>query len=128
MVDSLHELRSSLHNFAEERDWAQFHTPKNLAMALAGETGELIALLQWLTEDEISERLRNDERLPVRLADELADVLIYLVRLADVTGIDLITVAQEKIARNQIRYPSDLVRGRAVKYTEVEVGGDRLEE
>ncbi|GAA4208132.1 nucleotide pyrophosphohydrolase [Actinocatenispora rupis] len=114
MADSIVELRGRLARFARERDWEQFHTPKNLAMAVAGEAGELAAVLQWLSEEQIAAELAQGLRGP--LADEMADVLLYLVRLADVCGIDLLREANAKIDRNGHRYPADLARGRATKY------------
>ena len=98
---SLFELRDELRDFVRRRSWEQYHTPKNLTTAIAGEGGELAAVLQWATpENDISPYLQD-------LEDEIADVLIYLVRLADVLGVDLIEVAREKIARNEIRYPAN---------------------
>jgi NTP pyrophosphatase (non-canonical NTP hydrolase) len=118
-VDSdLDDLRERLRRFADDRDWHRFHTPKNLAMALAGETGELVAELQWLTEEQIQAGLLQGA-LRQRLADEMADVLIYLVRLSDVTSIDLLSEAAAKIDRNEDRYPVELSRGNAAKYTDL---------
>lgn len=102
--------------FAEARDWQQFHTPKNLAMALGGEVGELLAELQWLDDAAVAEGLAS-EGLRERLSDEAADVLLYLIRLADVCGINLVEAAQAKVERNESRYPEDLARGTAAKYT-----------
>jgi NTP pyrophosphatase (non-canonical NTP hydrolase) len=96
--------------FAEQRDWTRFHTPKNLALALAGEVGELAAELQWLTTEEASSL---DDHGTARLADEIADVLIYLVRLSDVTGIDLVEAAHHKVSRNDGRTWSDTARNPA---------------
>jgi dCTP diphosphatase len=101
---TLSDLRDALRQFAVERDWQQFHTPRNLAMALAGEVGELLAELQWLRDDQISDGL--DGELGERLRDEVADVLIYLVRFVDVCNIDLVTAACAKIERNSERYPA----------------------
>ena len=111
--DSLDALREALRAFAAEREWAQFHTPKNLAMALSGEAGELIEHFQWLTAEE-SASLPAPVREEVAL--EMADVLLYLVRLGDVLDIDLAEAARRKIAINAGRYPAEQVRGRAVKY------------
>ena len=111
--DALTELRDAMRRFAAERDWDRFHTPKNLAMALSGEAGELIEHFQWLTAEE-SASLPAPVRDEVAL--ELADVLLYLVRLGDVLGIDLAEAARRKIAINAQRYPVERVRGRAVKY------------
>lgn len=111
--DALQNLRDELRRFADERDWSQFHTPKNLAMALAGEAGEVIEHFQWLTAEE-SASLSGEVREAVAL--ELADVLLYLVRLADVLEVDLTDAAARKLAINASRYPADRARGKADKY------------
>ncbi len=112
-VDSLIELRDAVRRFSAERAWEGFHTPKNLAMALAGEAGEVIAHFQWLSATE-SANLSPAQHAEVTL--ELADVLLYLVRLADVLGIDLALAARRKLAINAERYPVALAHGRAEKY------------
>lgn len=112
--DSLERLREALREFAAERDWARFHSPKNLVMALSGEAGELIEHFQWLTE-EASRSLTPEQLAEVEL--EMADVLLYLVRLADVLGVDLAAAALRKIRLNAERYPADKSRGLATKYT-----------
>ena len=112
-IDALTELRDAMRRFAAERAWERFHTPKNLAMALSGEAGELIKHFQWLTAEE-SAALPAPVREEVAL--EMADVLLYLVRLGDVLDIDLAEAARRKIAINAGRYPAEQVRGRAVKY------------
>jgi NTP pyrophosphatase (non-canonical NTP hydrolase) len=109
---SLDDLKEQLRDFARERDWEQFHSPKNLAMALIVEAAELLEHFQWLTEAQ-SLSLETSKREPV--AQELADVLLYLVRLADRLDIDLLDAAQRKIALNALKYPADLVRGSAKK-------------
>lgn len=111
---TLDELAARLREFAAARDWEQFHTPKNLAMALAGEVGELIAELQWLTPDEAA-RVMADPEAAARMRSELADVTIYLVRLASVLGVDLLAAAQEKLAEVETRYPATSYRGSARK-------------
>lgn len=111
--DRLIHLRDALRAFAAEREWEQFHTPKNLAMALTGEVGELVEHFQWLTPEQ-SAALTPQQREEVAL--EMADVLLYLVRLADVSGVDLADAAERKIALNAQRYPADAVRGSARKY------------
>ncbi len=116
-ADAFTDLALRLRAFAAERDWDRFHTPKNLAMALTGEAGELAAEFQWL-EGETSGRLDADQRERVR--QELADVLLYLVRLADRLDIDLIQAAHDKIDLNGQRYPAERVRGSARKYTAYE--------
>ncbi|MBS0553843.1 MAG: nucleotide pyrophosphohydrolase [Proteobacteria bacterium] len=111
--DTLQALRDALRAFAAERAWEPFHTPKNLAMALSGEAGEVIEHFQWLTAEQ-SAALDADTREAVAL--ELADVLLYLVRLADVLDIDLADAAQRKLAINARRYPADRAYGRSDKY------------
>jgi len=108
--DSLERLRFRLARFAAERDWEQFHSPKNLSMALIAECAELVEHFQWMSEAE-SLSLAPERRDAVRL--ELADILIFLVRCADRLGVDLIEAANDKIAINQARYPADRVRGSA---------------
>ncbi|NMO57585.1 nucleotide pyrophosphohydrolase [Actinoplanes sp. TBRC 11911] len=110
----LDELTARVHAFAEERDWKQFHTPKNLAMALAGEVGELLAELQWLTPEESAEVMENPE-LARRVRAEIGDVMIYLVRLADVLGIDLADAARDKLAESARRYTVEAAHGSAAK-------------
>jgi NTP pyrophosphatase (non-canonical NTP hydrolase) len=100
----LADLALRLREFAAERDWEQFHTPKNLAMALSGEVGELISLFQWLTPEQSGTALA-DPALAAKIEDELADVLIYLVQLADRLGADLLTAAHAKITRTRTRFP-----------------------
>ena len=107
----LDELQARIRDFARERDWEQFHTPKNLAMALSGEVGELVEIFQWLTPEQ-SEAVMSGSRAG-DVEDELADVLIYLVRLADVLGVDLTAAAEAKLSRNEQRYPASDVHGRA---------------
>lgn len=114
----LDQLRNELRVFAERRDWERFHTPKNLTMALAGETGELIEVFQWLTEEESAQVMEHPQRT-AQVRDELADVFLYLTRLADVLGVDLLSVAAEKLERNEQRYPAEQVKGRAVKWSEL---------
>ncbi|WP_344128728.1 nucleotide pyrophosphohydrolase [Saccharopolyspora halophila] len=104
-MDSVAELRERLQEFAAARDWEQYHTPKNLAMALGGEAGELIAELQWLSDAEADAGLAEGP-LKERLADEAADVMLYLVRFTDMCGIDLVQAANAKIQRNETRFPS----------------------
>jgi len=111
-------LALTLSAFARERDWEQFHSPKNLVMALSGEAGELAEVFQWMTEDASREAAR-DPGTAQAVRDELADVLLYLVRLADVLGVDLNEAAQAKIKSNAAKYPVDKVRGTSTKYTKL---------
>jgi NTP pyrophosphatase (non-canonical NTP hydrolase) len=114
-VRDLDDLRLRLRAFAAARDWDQFHSPKNLAMALVVEAAELVEHFQWLTDDE-SAALPPATRDAV--ADELADVLVYLVRIADRLDVDLLAAVAAKMARNESKYPAERVKGSARKYTE----------
>jgi dCTP diphosphatase len=113
--DEFQSLTAELRAFASERDWDQFHSPKNLAMALIVEAGELVEPFQWLTEEQ--SRNLTPEKLR-QVSEELADVQIYLIRLADRLGIDLALATREKILRNRHKYPAAKVRGKARKYDE----------
>ena len=115
-ADPLIELRDRLRIFAREREWDRYHTPKNLAMALIVEAAELAEHFQWLTAEE-SQSPGDGKREEIR--DELADVLIYLVELADALGVDLIPAARDKIAKNALKYPVEKARGNARKYDEL---------
>jgi len=111
--DSLEGLRRQLAAFAAERDWEQFHNPKNLVMALVAEAGELTEHFQWL-DFAASEALPQETRAEVEL--EIADVLLFLVRLADRLGIDPVRAARKKLALNAAKYPVDKARGKSTKY------------
>jgi len=110
----MEELRERLRAFAAERDWEQYHSPKNLAMALSVEVAELMEPLQWLTEEQ--SRAPSPETRQA-LAEEVGDVLLYLVQLADALGIDPLEAARAKLAANAAKYPAERARGRADKYT-----------
>jgi len=114
--DVLAELRIKLRHFAAERDWDQFHSPKNLAMALSVEASELLEHFQWVSDAE-SSALSPETRSKV--AEELADVLLYLVRLADKLDVDLAIAASEKLKVNAAKYPADKARGSSKKYSEL---------
>jgi len=113
----LNDLKDCLRDFAEARDWEQFHSPKNLSMALSVEVSEIVEHFQWLTEEQ-SKNLPKDKLAEVET--ELADTFIYLIRLADKLDIDLIKVANIKIEHNEQKYPADKVKGSSKKYTEYE--------
>ena len=116
--NDLNALRKKLRKFVREREWEQFHTPRSLLLALIGEMGELAELFQWLTDEQASE-LMQDPKLAARVRDEMADVFGYLLRLADVIGVDLGEALEAKIRLNAVRYPAHLARGNARKYTEL---------
>jgi dCTP diphosphatase len=116
MAKELQELRDILQRFAAERDWDQFHSPKNLASALVVEAAELLEHFQWITEEQ-SKQLSPPAK--ARVAEELADILIYLVRVADKLDIELLPAAREKIKKNADRYPIDKARGNSKKHTDL---------
>ncbi|HEX5337781.1 MAG TPA: nucleotide pyrophosphohydrolase [Gallionella sp.] len=107
-------LRDKLRAFADARDWNQFHSPKNLSMALMVEVAELMEHFQWLTE---AQSAALEKRHKAEVADELADVLLYLVRLSDKLGVDLREAALHKLEKNALKYPAGQVRGSAKKYS-----------
>lgn len=113
-MTALDDLQIRIRDMADARDWAQFHTPKNLAMALAGEVGELLAEFQWLSPAQAGAVMEDDARGPA-IRRELGDVAVYLVRLADVLGVDLIAAAHSKLDETQERYDVETYRGSAVK-------------
>ena len=115
-ASSLETLRHRLRRFAKQRDWDQFHAPKNLAMALSVEAAELLEHFQWLSEAQ-SKRL--SARQLARVREELADVLLYLVRLADQLDVDLLAAASDKMKRNARKYPVRKARGSSKKYTDL---------
>jgi dCTP diphosphatase len=116
---SLVELTELVRSFAEARDWQQFHTARNLVLALVGEAGELASEFQWIDDSEVEAALSNPDKRDA-IGSELADVFTYLLRLADVTGIDLVGELTKKIAINEIRYPVEKSKGSAAKYTSYE--------
>ena len=115
-MDRLDALRSKLAQFADERDWDQFHNPKNLAMALIAEAGELVEHFQWLSPQQ-AENLSAESKSEVAL--EIADVLLFLLRLADKLDIDPIAAAEKKMALNAEKYPVAKSRGKATKYNKL---------
>lgn len=111
MEDLIHKLRA----FAKDRDWEQFHSPKNLAMALSVEVAEIVELFQWMTEEQ-SKKL-SQEKIE-KLKEEIGDVMIYLTKLADKFGINPVDAAKEKLIINEKKYPAEVVRGKPEKYDE----------
>ena len=114
---TLDELRDEVAQFAKDRDWDQFHSVRNLVLAMVGEVGEVAEILQWTSDDKVDELLNSGGR--ERLAEELADVLIYLIRIADRSGVDLETAAREKLSANNQKYPADKARVNAKKYNQL---------
>jgi dCTP diphosphatase len=108
-------VQKTLREFAQDRDWGQFHNPKNLAIALAVEAAELLELFQWLNEEDSRHLVENPADY-TRVREEVADVMIYLLRLADQLNINLEQAVEEKIRKNAEKYPVDLAKGNAVKY------------
>jgi len=116
-MNDLESIKQRLAEFAEARDWDQFHSPKNLSMALSAEVAEIVEYFQWLTEEQ-SKNLSHDKLAEVET--ELADTLIYLIRLADKLDIDLLKAATSKIEVNEQKYPVEKAKGNAKKYTSYE--------
>ena len=111
----MNELIKMIRHFDAERDWAQFHSPKNLAMALSVEVAELVEIFQWMSERE-SAKLSEDKQ--ARLAEEIGDVMIYLANLADKFGVNPVTAAKRKLKLNEAKYPREIAKGSARKYSE----------
>ncbi len=109
------DLRSAIGTFIRERDWEQFHSPKNLAMALSMEVAEIVEHFQWLTEEE-SKNLTPEKLAEIR--EEIGEVMIYLTELADKLGVDPVEAAKAKVAINGQKYPAEVVKGKASKYTD----------
>ena len=114
-MQDLNQLQAYLRQFAKDRDWDQFHSPKNLSMALSVEVSELLENFQWLTEEQ-SYTLDQQQRAAV--ADEIADVQMYLARLADKLDINIGEAIEQKINKNEAKYPAELVKGSSKKYTQ----------
>ena len=109
------EIKKRLADFAAARDWDQFHSPKNLSMGLAAEAAELLEIFQWLTEEQ-SRGILTDEKEMRHVREEIADVFIYLVRLADKLNVDIEKAVLEKIGINELRYPIEQSKGNATKF------------
>ena len=114
MNQDIKRLQSKISNFCEERDWDKFHTPKNLAISICLEAAELLENFQWAKEDLI---LNKDN--VVRISDEIADVLIYSIRLCEILGLDPIDITNKKIEKNGVKYPVKLSKGKSEKYTDL---------
>lgn len=115
---NLENLNNEIEKFAKERDWDQFHSVKNLSMALSVECAELLEIFQWLTENE-SNQIKNNPQVLQKVEDEVADIFVYLLRILNKTEIDLERVVLNKLKKNAEKYPIELSKGHAKKYTEL---------
>jgi len=116
-MSDLEAIRLKLREFADARDWEQFHSPKNLSMALSVEVSELVECFQWLTEEQSLSL--NTEQLAA-VIDEIADVQLYLIQLADKLGVDILSAVDQKIIKNEEKYPADKVKSSSKKYNQYE--------
>jgi dCTP diphosphatase len=116
---TLGEIKSRVLAFARERDWEQFHAPKNLSMALAAEAGELMEHFLWDTPEASRTKVSDDPARRVKIEEELADVVIYALEFANMTGIDVAAAIERKMAQNAAKYPVAKAKGRSAKYTEL---------
>jgi dCTP diphosphatase len=114
-VKDLEEIKQRIQQFALARDWDQFHSPKNLSMAMSVEVGELMEHFQWLSEQQSAQL---DVETLNAVKDEIADIQVYLVRLADKLGVDILQAVEQKMQKNEQKYPADKVKGSAKKYTQ----------
>jgi len=114
---NIKELQDKLQRFTDERDWDQFHTPKNLVMALSGEVGELTEIFQWLTEEQSKAIVADVEKMK-QVEEEIADIQVYVLRLAHKLGVDIERAVEKKMRKNAEKYPVHLAKGNAKKYTE----------
>jgi len=114
--EKIEELKAKIRKFRDDRDWKQFHNPKDLAISIAIEAGELLEEFQWKDKAEIDKKVANEKH---KIEDEMADIYIYLLEMSDVLGIDLIEAAKRKMAKNEAKYPVEKAKGNAKKYTEL---------
>lgn len=112
-------LINNFNCFAEERDWDQFHTVKNLSMALSVEVSELVEIMQWATEDEIQSWIKDDQNKKLQIEEELADIFMYLLKICDKTHVDLEKAVKSKMIKNAEKYPVEKSKGSHKKYTEL---------
>ncbi len=115
---NIQALQESLRAFYVEREWDQFHSPKNLVMAMSAEMGELSEIFQWLDLEQ-AQRIMQDDLKAHKVREEMADVFVYLISLADKLGVDLIQAAAVKIERNRAKYPVEKSKGNSKKYNEL---------
>ena len=117
MTNKIEDIQLALRTFASDRDWKQFHSPKNLSMALSGEVGELLEHFQWLTEEQ--SYLKDNETVQELVTEELADIFLYLLKLCDQLNVDILDAAVKKIKVNEIKYPVELCKGKSTKYNQL---------
>lgn len=116
MSDPMQETLAKIRKFRDDRDWKQFHDPKNLAVSVAIEAAELLEIFQWMSGEEATRYAAQNKE---RVSDEIADVAIYLIELADLVGIDLAAAIDAKLVKNALKYPVEKARGVSTKYTEL---------
>lgn len=116
-IIDINKLKENLAEFAQQRDWGKFHSPKNLSMAIANEAGELLELFQWLTEKESADS-KNSTSIKEQVSHELADIVMNVIRLADILEINMSSAIESKFIINNEKYPADKVKGSAKKYTQ----------
>ena len=114
----IEQIQKKLQSFVDDRDWDQFHSPKNIVMALSGEVGELVEIFQWLTKEQ-SEQIKNSDKKKISVAEEVADISIYLLRLCDKLDIDISAAIEDKIEKNEKKYPIERSKGISTKYDEI---------
>jgi dCTP diphosphatase len=114
----IEKISNEITKFAVERDWDQFHSIKNLSMALSVEASELLEISQWLSEEQ-SNQIKNDPKLKLRVEEEVADIFVYLLRIVNKTGIDLESVVLDKLKKNAEKYPIELAKGNSKKYSDL---------
>lgn len=118
MAKNLKDLQAKVVKFRDDRDWKQFHTPKDLAMSIAIEAAELMECFQWKSKEQIEKYVSSDKS--IEIDEEMADILIYLLNLSDVLNIDILEAAYKKLEKNDKKYPAEKAKGNARKYTELE--------
>lgn len=114
--DHINELKTQIRKFRDDRDWKQFHNPKDLAISIAIEAGELLEEFQWKDQAGVEKKVKDEKH---KVEDEMADIYIYLLEMSDILGVDLIEAAKKKMAKNELKYPVEKAKGNSKKYTEL---------
>jgi NTP pyrophosphatase (non-canonical NTP hydrolase) len=117
-MNDLKKLQEKVVKFRDDRDWKQFHTPKDLAMSIAIEAAELMECFQWKNKEEVENYVKSEKSIEIE--EEMADIIVYLLNLSDVLGVDIIKAANEKLDKNNKKYPVEKSKGNAKKYSELE--------